>query len=239
MISGGDSFSPRYALPPGTNASPTNMCDADDSEWAFEISYRQGVPHANYRSRDDVPRFTEAGFEKVRAPERLHERILNFHRDEEGVRQPEFDPEGTDRLGNYIWSDEVSYPSYLKPLPANIISYIFGDLIDIHTRWAGVALEPTFCYGIREYGRGAVLKKHRDVIESRVVSSIINVAQEVDEPWALQIEDHQGEEHEVCMEPGDMILYESARLMHGREVPLVGESYANIFCHFVNMEMKS
>jgi prolyl 4-hydroxylase len=34
------------------------------------------------------------------------------------------------------------------------------------------------------------------------------------------------------MEPGDMVLYESGSLIHGRPFPLVGRSYANIFIHF-------
>jgi prolyl 4-hydroxylase len=34
------------------------------------------------------------------------------------------------------------------------------------------------------------------------------------------------------MEPGDMVLYESGSLIHGRPFPLVGRSFANIFIHF-------
>ena len=32
--------------------------------------------------------------------------------------------------------------------------------------------------------------------------------------------------------PGDMLLYESAACTHGRERPLNGRSFANIFVHF-------
>jgi len=34
------------------------------------------------------------------------------------------------------------------------------------------------------------------------------------------------------MEPGDMVLYESGSLIHGRPFPLKGRFYANIFIHF-------
>ena len=67
---------------------------------------------------------------------------------------------------------------------------------------------------------------------SHVVAVIINVAQQVDEAWPLVIEDHRGIEHTVTMEPGEMVLYESARLLHGRPIPLNGSSYANLFVHF-------
>jgi prolyl 4-hydroxylase len=36
----------------------------------------------------------------------------------------------------------------------------------------------------------------------------------------------------ITMEPGEMVLYESGSLIHGRPFPLVGRSYANIFIHF-------
>ena len=59
--------------------------------------------------------------------------------------------------------------------------------------------------------------------------------QRVDQPWALQIEDHQGREHEVLLRPGEMVLYESATLIHGRIKPFQGDYFANIFTHFLNI----
>lgn len=213
------------------------MSNANDSDWEFEISCVKGIPHANYRTIDDIPHFTETGFTKVRVPKQLYQRLLNFYLDDEVTKTKEFDPKKPNHLSDYIWSDQVEYPAHLKLLPQNIVSYIFNGLMDIHRQWAGVEIEPTYCYGIREYSRGSVLKKHRDLIQTNVISSIINVAQEVEEPWALQIEDHSGHHHEVYMEPGEMVLYESATVMHGRENPLIGDSYANIFCHYVNLEI--
>jgi len=34
------------------------------------------------------------------------------------------------------------------------------------------------------------------------------------------------------MDPGDMVLYESHSLLHGRPFPLKGRYFANIFIHF-------
>eukprot|EP01083_Nonionella_stella_P004945 14447_1 len=34
------------------------------------------------------------------------------------------------------------------------------------------------------------------------------------------------------MEPGDLVLYESHSLIHGRPFPLKGKYFANIFIHF-------
>jgi prolyl 4-hydroxylase len=65
-----------------------------------------------------------------------------------------------------------------------------------------------------------------------VSSCIINVAQDVDEPWLLEVYDRHDRAVNVTMEPGDMVLYESGSLMHGRPFPLKGKFYANIFIHF-------
>eukprot|EP01051_Picozoa_sp_SAG22_P010935 SAG22_NODE_1015_length_6025_cov_3.431320_6_plen_705_part_00 len=97
-------------------------------------------------------------------------------------------------------------------------------------RWVGRALVLQRCHGIRECHRGGFLKRHVDWPLSHVVAVIVNVAQiAVDEPWPLMIEDHTGLEHQLTMAPGEMVLYESARLVHGRPVPLNGSVYANLF----------
>ena len=65
-----------------------------------------------------------------------------------------------------------------------------------------------------------------------VSSCIVNVAQDVDEPWVLEVYDRHDRAVNVTMEPGDMVLYESGSLMHGRPFPLKGRYFANIFIHF-------
>lgn len=57
---------------------------------------------------------------------------------------------------------------------------------------------------------------HVDTANTHVISAIINVDQDVDEPWRLLILDHDENEHWITMAPGDMVLYESAKMLHGR-----------------------
>jgi hypothetical protein len=86
-------------------------------------------------------------------------------------------------------------------------------------------------YGIRIYTEGAILSPHADRLPL-VSSAIVNVAQDVDEDWVLEVYDRDGNAVNVTMEPGDMVLYESGSLIHGRPFPLKGKYYANIFIHF-------
>jgi prolyl 4-hydroxylase len=86
-------------------------------------------------------------------------------------------------------------------------------------------------YGIRIYKEGAVLASHVDRLPL-VSSAIINVDQDLDEPWPLEVIGHDGVAVNVTMEPGDLVLYESHSILHGRPFPLKGRFMANVFIHF-------
>jgi hypothetical protein len=62
-----------------------------------------------------------------------------------------------------------------------------------------------------------------------VSSAIINIAQDVDEPWPVEVYDHSGKAYNVSMEPGDIVLYESSTILHGRPFPLKGRFYVCFF----------
>jgi prolyl 4-hydroxylase len=65
-----------------------------------------------------------------------------------------------------------------------------------------------------------------------VSSAILNVDQDVDEPWPIEVYGHDGKAYNITMEPGDMVLYESHSVLHGRPFPLKGRYFANVFIHF-------
>eukprot|EP01034_Spumella_vulgaris_P024333 gene24334-30656_t len=70
---------------------------------------------------------------------------------------------------------------------------------------------------------------------THVISSIVHIAHEYDnddEPWPIQIEDHNGKLHSVSLEPGEMLFYESAVCVHGRQRLLKGKYYGSIFLHY-------
>eukprot|EP00927_Polykrikos_kofoidii_P037762 TRINITY_DN31988_c0_g1_i1.p1 TRINITY_DN31988_c0_g1~~TRINITY_DN31988_c0_g1_i1.p1 ORF type:complete len:548 (+),score=75.32 TRINITY_DN31988_c0_g1_i1:62-1645(+) len=103
--------------------------------------------------------------------------------------------------------------------------------------WVGMPLEFTSFYGIREYYRGSELRMHVDRVSSHVFSAILNVAQEgMDADWDLEVIDFDGVHKSVSMKPGQMIYYQSAKLIHGRPTALRGDLYASCFCHFKPVE---
>lgn len=60
-----------------------------------------------------------------------------------------------------------------------------------------------------------------------VSSCIIQVAQDINEPWPVEVISHDGRAHNVTMVPGDMVLYESHSVLHGRPFPLSGRFYVS------------
>jgi hypothetical protein len=110
------------------------------------------------------------------------------------------------------------------------------ELQDVLEDWYGGPLTMTSIYGIRRYTNNSILRMHVDTVFTHVVSAIINVDQKVDRDWKLKILDHDYNEHEMVMKPGDLVLYESAKLLHGRPDTFSGEHYDNIFIHYAPVE---
>ena len=201
-----------------------------------KIDFVNGIAHARYEDHTKIPALTPDGFRKVKIPEALYREIMNFYMMGRASAFPEFDPrDSTQHLTEFIASKDSRFPTELIPLTDEMKRKIFDGVMGVLQEWSGRLLSPTHCYGIRTYKRGAVLKKHTDGFETRIISAILNIDQSVDEPWALQIDDHEGNEHEVFLEAGEMALYESAILSHGRVKPLKGDYFSNLFVHFVNL----
>lgn len=172
--------------------------------------------------------YTKTGLHKTTLNPQLFNKITQFYRRNTSHAETEHVP------GNFIENTENNSEksSSLIELTPELKQNIHDELKPLISEWSQQPLEPTYVYGIREYHRGAALKMHRDRIETHILSAIINVSQEVDEDWPLVIEDNAYRIHHIMLKPGEMIFYEGCRLLHGRPIPLKGESFANIFCHF-------
>ena len=98
--------------------------------------------------------------------------------------------------------------------------------------WAGVELRNGQAYGVRVYGNGSTLVNHIDRSETHVVSAIFHIDHDLDHPWPLEIEDHDGAWHRVNLKPGELCMYESAKQYHARLQPMRGRAYASVFLHW-------
>jgi hypothetical protein len=76
---------------------------------------------------------------------------------------------------------------------------IWNAARDTIQEWTGQRLAECSLYGIRVYEDGAVLATHVDRLPL-VSSAIINVDQDVDEPWPLEVIGHDGRAYNVTGE---------------------------------------
>ena len=185
-------------------------------------------PMLSRNPNDFIPNYTKQGFSKASLPAPLLKKIQDFYSKNLHSQTDESVP------GDFITSSNKrkNKISILVDLSAELREEIHDTLKTMMESWCNKELVPTFVYGIRSYQRGAALKCHQDRVETHIISAIINVDQKVDEDWPLSIDDNYYRNHEVFLQPGEIIFYEGGRLSHGRPKPLNGDFFANIFCHF-------
>ena len=77
---------------------------------------------------------------------------------------------------------------------------------------------------------------HADRYQDRIVGGIINVYQSGGPEWPLQIFDHFFRTVKITLKPGEMLMYESASLIHGRPTFLEMEAFANYLIHYISKD---
>lgn len=108
---------------------------------------------------------------------------------------------------------------------------LLRHLQPLHEAWAGCALVPTAAFGLRVFGPGQGLDLHVERVATHVVSSMLVVEADVDQPFAATFVDGS-RVHRLAFEAGQMLFYEGARLPHGHPEPLVGRSVVVLHLHY-------
>lgn len=185
-----------------------------------------------------LPRFTPNGFKIVdaRTDERLRGVWLGLQehynaRKGEAARRETF--AGSDKQG-VAKNDRPIFIGDSKQSELN--RAVTKALKPICEEWAStygpVRLQPTSTYGVRVYPNGSTLFNHVDIPDTHIISAIFHIDHDLDEPWPLEIEDHDGNVHALALEPGQVALYESATQFHSRVTPMRGRDYGSVFVHY-------
>ena len=185
-------------------------------------------------NREQVPRlrnFTELGFSTVKTPGEVQRRLAELWASGGG---DEAKVEEWSGVGGFTVLNHWKVPTRVVPIDDDkeLQKFIFREVGAQAEQWAGVKLRPVSMYGLRVYGNGAILAPHVDTMP-RVISAILQVAQDVDEDWMTEFIAHDGVAHNVSLAAGDCAMYESHTVIHGRPAPLRGRYFANLFVHFV------
>ena len=177
-----------------------------------------------------VVNYTSTGYLKVTAPKEVSDMLSQFWENNKHLEEEEGQTGIINQLD--IPTAMVSLDDdSLRGSGERIKQAIWDATRPVVSEWTGQQLVGSSIYGIRVYKEGSVLLPHVDRLPL-VCSAIINVAQSVEEPWPLEVYDRQGKAVNITLSPGEMVLYESHSLIHGRPFPLKGEYYSNVFVHF-------
>jgi hypothetical protein len=155
----------------------------------------------NLNQPKEMQNFTSAGFAKVSAPPEVTKMLQDFWKS------------GKDRIEEQ-WPNANTYVNHwevgttMMAVSSDMESAISDLVRPVLEAWTGQSLVLTSVYGVRVYGEGAILAPHVDRLPL-VSSCILNVAQDVDEDWPLEVVGHDGTATNVTAHPGDMILCKS------------------------------
>lgn len=179
-----------------------------------------------------VQNYTTLGFHKVRAPPEMMTILSKFWKRQFTSLTNDHDVDIINSLPNEIWSRGDTYTNHWSS-PTKLVSLtdspsrkiLWESSKTILEQWTGVQLSPSSMYGVRIYTNGSVLAPHVDRTPL-IISAVVNVAQDVDEDWPLEVYGRDGKAYNLTLEAGEMILYEGHSVIHGRPFPLKGRYYA-------------
>ena len=205
--------------------------------------------------------YTKAGYAKTKAPPELYAEIKEYfdaNRDNSRIEWKDI------TVYHNTWDSPPTFIDLQKNM--GLTRRIERVVQPILEEWTGQKLRPVSSYGIRLYHNNSILTPHVDrmplvtsviskcflFIAQRSINllsvenlrifptfhfgNIVQVDQDVDEPWPLEVYGHDGTATNVTMEPGDMVLYESHSVIHGRPFPMRGNYFANCFIHYEPIE---
>jgi len=223
------------------HVSAEDVAKRTPAEYGFTHEESKGTPYEAGTQEDrthdwqvkHIQNATEyhTGYVKMRMPSELYEKLHTWQRknvDKHGKKH--------ETIPGFFTNSHVVDMSKLDLGHFNYLEkYVVKEMKEILEWWARVHLKHTSTFGLRTYRRDSMLINHLDRKETHIVSAILQVSQETDEDggWPVELlHPHMSGVKEVYLQPGELLLYEGARLLHGRPMRFKGESFSNVFSHF-------
>lgn len=215
---------------------PVNWTDSKDGwDEAKRKSLVQLFSQA-VRQPKFVPAFTHTGYKKADIPPKLYQVILKNRLQHQLSWEPCLPSAHLNCDAILANGTKVSQRN-IQLMALSDSQTVRQEIVDclkpILESWTGIQLSGTSTvYGIRRYLAGSWLSLHVDKWKTHVVSAILQIDQKVDQDWPLTVVNLQGEHEKIYLQPGQMLLYESAKVPHGRQFAFRGGYFDNIFVHF-------
>lgn len=178
-----------------------------------------------------IPNFTKTGYKLIRMPKEMLTKLENYFNAKYHTKRDETFFDGYTIINSY-----QHYPGFVSLYQHEANKMIGKELRELVGEWSGIPehdLELTSFYGIREYHDDHFLRCHVDRSQTHVLSTILHIASEdMREPWPVEVVGFDGKRQTINMKHGDLLFYESAKLIHGRPKYLKADKFINAFAHY-------
>ena len=207
----------------------------EQERWIKSRTSITGTTHErNVYLSPAFPAFTSFGIKALKTPEPFQKWLLDFYKSHQHVKKTEhWDASSTQLNFHQAKTDFVDLDLVYAKKQQMANKYIKPLLLE----WTGLDdLELTSFYGIRDYPEGAYLRDHIDRVDTHVISVTLSIdklnTSEDDKPWPLEGMTFDGVLHRYNHEPGTMIFYESAKVLHGRPYKNEHGTHVSAFLHY-------
>ena len=200
--------------------TPPNRAEGEQTD----TTYIEQIPY--------IRKLTEgAGYLRMNMTDKIKESLLSWYKNKRDAGDVVFDEVVG---GGYTNSENKPFGMISLDNHVSVREAIVGEMKQVLQWWTKQSLRHTATYGVRVYPRDAVLINHVDREDTHLASAVLQVDQQVDADggWPLEVLTPAGYPCEVYLQPGEMVLYEGARIKHGRPMRFRGEEFANVFSHF-------
>lgn len=176
-----------------------------------------------------IPKLTKGvGLLKMTMPKFMRKRLLDFYAEEIGRSKKQHEPiSGAYSNVHVVPMDKIDLDDF-----RGVRSDVVMEMKTVLQWWTMRSLVHTSTFGARIYHNESMLINHVDRADTHLASAVLQLYQNVTKGWPLEVMGDDGEYYEVYLQPGEMVLYEGARLFHGRPMRCEGTDFANVFSHF-------
>ena len=226
----------------------TSTVYADESKWRTSMKIDSKEERAMFQKMryshagryydtltqaKEMENHTHTGFHKTNIPFEIYRDILQFYFKHEHDFMDEYYPrEFTFWNLNDVDITQVSFNE-------TIASQFSDRLRPAVEMWCRCKIEETKGPGIvtriRRYPRNSIVRFHVDQKETNhVFGTILHLARNLDlnKDWPLEVIGFDGRPVRMTMAPGEMVMFEASKVIHGRPLPLEGEYYINTFFYY-------
>lgn len=163
-------------------------------------------------SYQDLPQIYPFGFRLEKCPSHILEPITEYYNyKKKGWNEKDYIYSIGDHEDFFNWVHESLKPIFIKEVKYPI--------------------EFSYMHGVYSHKKHEKIKPHREPLQTHHISAQILINKDKD--WEFRIQDHNNTLHIFeTNNIGDIILYEGAKLLHGRENKFKGEYYDILYVHF-------